>query len=109
MRSRARPNGAGFADDPKKSKEENAKAIAAAQKVVDTEGITIFKSDGKTACDAKDTYKDADCTVLKLKFAYPDGLRGQGAGGQAQAGPVLPHRHESVGHLSGQGREYHRR
>ena len=67
------PEWRSFADDPKKSKEDNAKAMAAAKAVVDTEGITIFKSDGKTACAAKlaDAYKDADCTVLKLKFANP--------------------------------------
>ena len=47
------PEWRSFADDPKKSKEDNAKALAAAKAVVDTEGITLFKSDGKTACAAK--------------------------------------------------------
>jgi oligopeptide transport system substrate-binding protein len=67
------PEWRGFADDPKKSSDENAKAKAAAKAVVNTEGITLFKTDGKTACapNLADAYKEADCTVLKLKFAYP--------------------------------------
>jgi oligopeptide transport system substrate-binding protein len=80
----------GFTDDPKKSKEDNAKAKDAAKAVVDTEGITIFKSDGKTACDAKDTYKDADCTVLKLKFAYPDDFATKELAGKPRPAPYFP-------------------
>jgi oligopeptide transport system substrate-binding protein len=84
------PEWRSFADDPKKSKEENAAALAAVKKVVDTEGITIFKSDGKTPCDAKDTYKDADCTVLKLKFAYPDDFATKELAGKPRPAPYFP-------------------
>jgi len=79
-----------FADDPKRSKDDNAKANDALRKVVDTEGITIFKSDGKTPCDAKDTYKDADCTVLKLKFAYPDDYEVKELAGKPKPAPYFP-------------------
>ena len=90
MGSRARPDGALSRMNPKKSKEENAKAKAAAKAVVDTEGITVFKSDGKTACDAKDTYKDADCTVLKLKFAYPEDYDVKESAGKPKPAPYFP-------------------
>ena len=61
------PDWRGFTDDAKKSKDENAKARAAAKKVVD-DAIVVSQADGKPCAD-KDTYKDADCTVLTLNFA----------------------------------------
>ena len=85
------PEWRGFADDPKKSKEDNAKALAAARAVVDTEGITLFKSDGKTACAPKltDAYKEADCTVLKLKFANPVDFAVKELAGKSRPAPYF--------------------
>ncbi len=63
------PEWRGFEDDAKKTKEENAKAKADAVKVV-AGSVQALTADGK-ACAAKDTYKDAACTVLKLTFSKP--------------------------------------
>ena len=63
------PEWRGFVDDPKKSKEENAAARAAAKKVVDA-SVQALTADGKP-CAEKDTYKDAACTTLKLTFSKP--------------------------------------
>ncbi len=66
------PEWRGFEDDPKKSKEENAKAKADAKKVVD-QSVLPLHADGKACVGEKpaDVYKDADCTVLKLTFSRP--------------------------------------
>lgn len=63
------PEWRGFEDDPKKSKEENAKAKADAKAVVD-QSVKALHPDGKE-CDAKKPYEDAECTVLKLTFSRP--------------------------------------
>jgi oligopeptide transport system substrate-binding protein len=63
------PEWRSFAADAKKTKEENAAAEAALKAVVDT-SIAVSHPDGK-ACADKDTYADADCTVLTLTFSKP--------------------------------------
>ncbi|MBM4461068.1 MAG: peptide ABC transporter substrate-binding protein [Chloroflexi bacterium] len=66
-------------------------AKAAGQKMLDTEGITIFKADGKTPCAAKltDAYKEADCSVLKLKFAYPTDYDDKALAGKPRPAPYF--------------------
>ncbi len=84
------PEWRGFADDAAKSAEENAKAKADAEAVV-TASIMPLHADG-AACAA-------DKTVRGCRLHRPQA-------DVVQAGPVLPHRHDPVGHLPGQGREH---
>ena len=63
------PEWRAFKADDKKTADENAKAAADLQAVVD-KSIAVSHPDG-TACAATDTYKDVDCTVLALTFSKP--------------------------------------
>ncbi len=63
------PEWRAFKADDKKTADENAKAAADLQAVVD-KSIAVSHPDGK-ACAATDTYKDVDCTVLALTFSKP--------------------------------------
>ena len=58
---------------------------------MDTEGITIFKSrrQDRLRCEADDAYKDADCTVLKLKFAYPADFEVKELAGKPKPAPYF--------------------
>jgi oligopeptide transport system substrate-binding protein len=70
---------------------EDDAAKAAGMELLDKEGITIFKADGKTACAAKltDAYKEADCTVLKLKFAYASSYEDKALAGKSKPAPYF--------------------
>ncbi len=83
------PEWRGFTADEAKTEEENAAAKDAAAAVV-AESIKASHADG-AACEG---YEDAACDTPD-----PDLL---------QAGPLLPHRDEPVGHLPRQGRKHHR-
>jgi oligopeptide transport system substrate-binding protein len=63
------PEVRGFTADETKTKEENAKAQADAQALLDA-GVMPLHADG-AACDAEKPYEDAACTMLKLTLSKP--------------------------------------
>ena len=93
------PEWRGFAADDKKTEEENAKAAGRRRRPSSTErhhGLPVRRQD---ACAAEGHLQG--CRLHRPELTPTLTL--------LQAGPVLPHRDEPVGHLPGQGRKHHGR